>query len=308
MTTPIQIVPCGLTFIHPARFRSLALVQYGTPITIDATWDARYADDPKAAARALTDAIEKGLRALTINAPDWDTVRALDAVRRLYQPLDIEIEERVELARRFNTHYGAVKDDPRVADLMDRVKHYQEDLDAFGVTDRELARGLDGPEMAKKFLRYLALFFLWMPLSLPGLPLHVPAILLARISGRYLTPRKDVVATTKVLAGALTVLFAYCVVALGFAWWGGWHWAAATLVVLPVSGYAALQVFDRLKLLRRGFGTLLRRLRFKPELALLRETRAALSNEIVEVVGAVKPKDLVLMFPRGTEGDEAAAS
>ncbi len=308
VTTPIQIVPCGLTFIHPARFRSLALVQYGTPITIDATWDARYADDPKAAARALTDAIEKGLRALTINAPDWDTVRALDAVRRLYQPLDIEIEERVELARRFNTHYGAVKDDPRVADLMDRVKHYQEDLDAFGVTDRELARGLDGPEMAKKFLRYLALFFLWMPLSLPGLPLHVPAILLARISGRYLTPRKDVVATTKVLAGALTVLFAYCVVALGFAWWGGWHWAAATLVVLPVSGYAALQVFDRLKLLRRGFGTLLRRLRFKPELALLRETRAALSNEIVEVVGAVKPKDLVLMFPRGTEGDEAAAS
>jgi glycerol-3-phosphate O-acyltransferase / dihydroxyacetone phosphate acyltransferase len=32
---PIQIVPCGLTFIHPKRFRSRVLVQFGTPITIE---------------------------------------------------------------------------------------------------------------------------------------------------------------------------------------------------------------------------------------------------------------------------------
>jgi 1-acyl-sn-glycerol-3-phosphate acyltransferase len=30
---PVTIVPCGLTFIHPKRFRSRVLVQYGAPIT-----------------------------------------------------------------------------------------------------------------------------------------------------------------------------------------------------------------------------------------------------------------------------------
>ncbi|HEY5947022.1 MAG TPA: lysophospholipid acyltransferase family protein, partial [Kofleriaceae bacterium] len=32
-TQPIPIVPCGLTFIHPKRFRSRVLVQFGPPVT-----------------------------------------------------------------------------------------------------------------------------------------------------------------------------------------------------------------------------------------------------------------------------------
>ena len=31
---PVVVVPCGLTFIHPKRFRSRVLVQYGPPIAI----------------------------------------------------------------------------------------------------------------------------------------------------------------------------------------------------------------------------------------------------------------------------------
>ena len=31
---PVTIVPCGLTFIHPKRFRSRVLVQYGAPLAI----------------------------------------------------------------------------------------------------------------------------------------------------------------------------------------------------------------------------------------------------------------------------------
>jgi len=62
--------------------------------------------------RAVTGELDAALRRLTINAPDWDTVRALDAVRRLYQPTEISIGKRVELARRFNTYYTAVATDP----------------------------------------------------------------------------------------------------------------------------------------------------------------------------------------------------
>ena len=129
---PVRIVPCGLTFIHPARFRSLVLIQYGAPIEVDETWKERFDADPKSAARDLTGEVERALRALTVNAPDWETVRALDAVRRLYQPLDIDIEDRVELARRFNAHYPKVKEEPIVRELMSRVQQYQEEARRAG--------------------------------------------------------------------------------------------------------------------------------------------------------------------------------
>jgi len=295
---PLYVVPCGLTFVHPARFRSRVLVQYGQPIAIDEAWLERAAADSRTAARELTQQIEKGLRALTINAPDWETVRALDAVRRLYQPLDIGIEDRVELARRFNTHYGDVKELPVVVEMMARVRSYQTELDTLGVTDRELARGLTSREISSKVFVYLALVLFWLPLTLPGLPLHLPAVVFAHFAGRHLTPRKDVVATTKVLAGVLLILATYSAVTALVAWRLDWLWALATAVLLPLSGYATLQVFDRLELLGRGLGALSRRVGSRRHVKSLRQTRDQLVTDIARAVDAVKPADLVPLFPR----------
>jgi glycerol-3-phosphate O-acyltransferase/dihydroxyacetone phosphate acyltransferase len=297
-SVPLHIVPCGLTFVHPARFRSRVLVQYGAPIEIDAAWVERAKADSRTAARELTGEIEKGMRALTINAPDWETVRALDAVRRLYQPLDIEIEDRVELARRFNTHYGDVKELPIVVEMMARVRRYQAELDALGVTDRELARGLAKREITQKIFVYFALVLFWLPLTLPGLPIHLPAVLFARFAGRHLTPRKDVVATTKVLSGVLLIMLAYGVVTGLVAWRFGAAWAIAVAALLPLSGYATLQVFDHFALFERGLGALTRRFRFRHDVAALRETRDTLKKDIADAVDAVKPADLVPLFPR----------
>ncbi len=294
----IHIVPCGLTFVHPARFRSRVLVQYGPAIAVDDEWLARYAADERAAARDLTAQLEAGLRALTVNAPDWETVRALDAVRRLYQPLDISIEERVELARRFNTHYGEVKQHPVVQEMMDRVRRYQEELDALGVSDRELARGLSRREIAAKLARYFALVLLWLPLTLPGLPIHAIAIGFAHFAGRHLTPRKDVVATTKVLAGFLLVFLAYSLATGWVAWRFGVAWAVACAALLPLSGYATLQVFDGIKLFGRGLGVLGRRLRLSENVEQLAGVRKQLAVDVATAVDTFRPKDLVPLFPR----------
>jgi glycerol-3-phosphate O-acyltransferase / dihydroxyacetone phosphate acyltransferase len=288
---PVKIVPCGMTFIHPKRFRSRALVQYGAPIEIDPTWDARQ----------LTDAIERALRALTVNASDWDTVRVLDAVRRLYQPLDIPLGDRVELARRFNAHYPAVAGDPRVVALLDRVRGYQGRLDELGLGDEELARGVRPGDAARRVARYLALVLVWLPLMIPGAPLHLPAVGLARIAGPRLTPRKDVIATTKVLFGLLFVGVAYLAVG-AIVWWKlGWAWAAVGAIAMPLSGYATLKVLDRVHLLRRGLGALRRSLRLEREVAALRGERDALEAEVVRLVDALRPADLALLYPREPE-------
>ncbi len=287
---PIAIVPCGLTFIHPKRFRSRVLVQYGPPLMVEAS----AAPDT---VKAVTSDIGTALRRLTINAPDWETVRALDTVRRLYQPQEISIEDRIELARRFNTYYGAVAADPAVVDLMARVRAYQDKLDDLGITDRELALDLSKLEVSARMMRHLVLVAWWLPLCVPGAPLHIPTVAFARIAGPRLTPRKDVIATTKMLIGMLLVLLSYAG-AVALLWWklGAW-WGIGAAIVLPLSGWATLRVLDRLRLVRRAFGVLARRLRFRSEVRALRAERVKLSADVVRIVTEVKPRELAALFP-----------
>ena len=303
---PISIVPCGLTFIHPKRFRSRVLVQYGPPIVVPPAPAPPTVD----AVRVLTSELDGALRRLTINAPDWDTVRALDTVRRLYQPPEISIGDRVELARRFNAHYGAVAADPRVVALMSRVRTYQIALDELEITDRELARDLSNREIAARMMRHLALVAFWLPAMVPGAPLHVPAVAFARIAGPRLTPRKDVIATTKLLVGMLLVLLSYAA-AVAVLWWRAGFWTALiAALVLPLSGVATLRVLDRLRLVRRAFGVLLRQVRFRREVTALRRTREQLVGDVVRVVADVKPAELTALFPpddpRRDEPDDEA--
>ncbi len=289
---PIAIVPCGLTFIHPKRFRSRVLVQFGTPLMIEAS------SDPDAVKR-VTAGIDGALRRLTINAPDWETVRALDTVRRLYQPQEISIEDRVELARRFNTYYAAVADDPRVVDLMARVRSYQQKLDELGLTDRELARDLSKLEVGVRMLRHVILIAWWLPLTVPAAPLHIPPLVFARIAGPRLTPRKDVVATTKMMIGMLLVVLSYGI-AVSYVWWTfGFWWGGFATILLPLSGWATLRVLDRVRLVRRAFGVLSRRFRFRDEVRALRDERIRLAEDVIRVVTEMKPRDLESLFPAG---------
>ena len=220
-------------------------------------------------------------------------------MRRLYQPADIGIDARVELARRFNAHYPAVKDDPRVTTVIARVASYQEHLDELGISDRELARDLSSFEITRQLTRYLALVLFWTPMTVPGAPLHLPTVLFARIAGSKLTPRKDVVATTKIVTGILLVLLAYGATIAYLGWHLGLRWAIAAAVILPLSGYATLCVIDRIVLFRRGLGALRRRLQFRSEVNRLRRERTELSADIIATVNAMKPESLELMFPQG---------
>lgn len=320
---PVRIVPCGLTFIHPKRFRSRVLVQYGEPILVaaePAVGAAPAADasppagpdpggelSPAAApdrARALTAELEAALRRLTINAADWDTVRALDVVRRLYQPQHLGIDARIELARRFNAAYPQVADHPRVVATLAEVRAYQQELDELGISDRELARELSRLEIGVRLMRHVGLVAFWLPMTAPGAPLHLPTVLFARFAGRRLTPRKDVIATTKLLIGILLVLLSYIAAVAVLGWTFGWPAALAAALILPLSGWATLRVLDRLRLVRRGLGALLRRLRFRREVERLRARRARLVAEVIAVVEEVRPADLV---PLITDADRQAA-
>lgn len=289
---PLRIVPCGLTYIHRKHFRSRVLVQYGHPIAVP---DGGVAPD---AVNALTAEIEQGLRALTVNSPDWDTLRLLDGVRRLYQPARIPLANRVELMRRFATVYEQVKTEPVIVELAGKVQRYLDRLSDAGLDDRDLVRPLRTWQLVQRSLRELVWFFLWLPLAAPGLVIHAPVGILVGLGHRYLTPRKDVIATTKLMLGiALVVLSHLAMMALAF-WEFGWQGALAIFLLLPLSGYALLRVLERTASLRRVLSRVAKAFVLAQERQALIEERKLLEEEIVRAVERFHPPDMELLYPR----------
>ncbi|MEZ4466262.1 MAG: lysophospholipid acyltransferase family protein [bacterium] len=292
------LVPCGLHYVHRRRFRSSVLIQFGPPIYIDEAVLAQAAAEERETVRALTARIEAGMRALTVNAEDWATLRVLDEVRRLYQPPRISLPERVELARRFNAHYPAVKDDPGVVALFARVQAYQERLADLGLRDADVVRRRHPGRVVARVVEHLVFMMLWMPLALIGLPLHLPIGYLLRYGSWRFAPRKDVVATTKFLVGFLLLGLTYVVIAAVAGWLAGPGWGLAALVGVPLSGYATLRVLERGAAVFRVFATLGRLLRLQAELDALVVERKALQEQVLEAVNRLIPADLERLFHR----------
>ncbi len=300
---PLQIIPCGLTFIRRKRFRGRVLVQYGEPIVIEQGLQQLHAEDEHQAARLLTEQIEEGIRALTINVSDWETLRVLDGVRRMYQPPKIPLAHRVELARRFSLVYEQVKDEPEVMQLYGRVSEYIDRLGDIGLADHQLRRPLHTGAMTLKFARQLVWTFIWLPLAAPGVIIHAPVGLLAGWGGHRFTPRKDVIATSKLLTGLLLVSLLYAALVAAAVWLGSWLWGLAALLLLPMTGHATLKVMERASSARRLVMRTARTFRWRREVRQLRRLRQELEQEVVGAVDRLKPDDMVPLYPRD-EGEQ----
>ena len=248
-------------------------------------------------ARDITLALRAGLRQLTVNAEDWDTVRVLDAVRRLYQPEDITLEQRVELARRFNEVYVTIRDEDVIKQLFQDVGDYQDRLDEAGLTDRDLRRDIDLSEAAWRiFTNTLRLTFR-APLAIPGLILHVPMGLLARWTGNKVIPRSDVLATTKLMTGVGLVLLTWnVIITLAFIN-GGLRTAVFAAILLPFTGYGTLCVLERGASIKRLLAHGWRAIALRREVKILRARRSTMEATVIAAVNVYKPDDMQAIFP-----------
>jgi hypothetical protein len=51
------------------------LVAFGTPFRINPEWKQMYKEDEKKAVKDFTTVLQDSLQSITINAPDWATLR-----------------------------------------------------------------------------------------------------------------------------------------------------------------------------------------------------------------------------------------
>lgn len=292
--TRVRVVPCGLTYHRRTRMRTRVLVQYGPPITIDDVWLTRHASEERETVRALTESIALQLRALTINAPDFETLQVLDTVRRLYTPTDhaLTLDQKAEILRRFLDHYAEHREDPRIVALYAEVVDYRTQLEDLGLDDALLRRPLSPIERILVAGKHWLLMFVIAPLAVPGLLIHAPALLMAIVAGDGLTGRRDVRATTKMMVTTLLIGLSYALgigaVLLTVRPLDVAAWVAATLaLVLPLSLWATIRVLERQAALRRGLWTLGIVAALRRAVERLRLRRQELVTKIHAVVDAI---------------------
>lgn len=290
---PFPIVPVGLVFRAKDRFRSEAHVVVGAAIP----WDdlaTRSADD-KDAVHELTDRIERGIRAVTLNLARWEdesVVRTAEAVWASTQDADGSPAARVARLATTTDVLARVRasGDPRWEHLAADVNEHAQMLRALGVRPRDIEldtrvapaaawalRRLTVVAVAQFAVAVAAIVLFWIPYEVTGF-----------VAGR-LAPDKDTVSTFRVLTGAvvftLWILALAAVATLQAGWWIG----AAMLLAMPVIAITGLYALERWRhtFTRVRRWMLLRRQ--DPRILGLRERQHELAQRLDDALAAHQP-------------------
>ena len=226
---PLRLVPVGLNYFSGHRFRSRVFVDIGEPLTVPADLLPRYkqgGDEKRAATNELMTIVNTALSAVTISAPDYDTLEFFWTLRRLVRSASapMSLDDQTELARRFATGYDRVLPDGRLWKDTERVRtvrvltaEYNNKLKSLLLRDYQVANVLRHMTRGKalclflgRFIMLLAAFILWLPMTLLSLPLLVLTRLVSATKAKQAVAKSsvkihgnDVAATWKVLVALI---------------------------------------------------------------------------------------------------------
>lgn len=295
----IQLVPAGLYYRAKRTFRSAALLHFGAPFTVDPVPLAPGADPPPGPVRALTARMEQALAAVTLQAEQDEAHTLVERALRIFRaatsaPGGQPVAEEFELRRRFLAGYQAVRErwPVRLDRLRARIDRHEAALRAARLDPQHpSARRLTARLVARYTLSSVAVLGVLLPAALGGAVSHYPAYrAVGFVATGIAKGKEDSLATVKVLAAMLLFPVTWASVAFGLALQVDARAGAAALVVLPLTGYAALVFFERLDRLlgaARAFAVfVLRRrafLRFEAERRAIRDEMLALSRDMAAV-------------------------
>lgn len=296
--TGIKIVPCGLNYIHRHRFRSQVLIEFGEPIAIGEKWVRDYEKNEQETVRQLTEHLAQALKNVTLNAPDWRTLRFIQTARRLYKPSSAELTpgQYVELSRRFVDRYLVAIDDPEMQAFRDEVENYQARLEMLGLKDYQLRNTVTlGHAFRKVVLRGLAMLAL-LPLAIPGALVHLPVGWIAATVGERFSYEMDDIATLKVFATILLLPLIYLAIAVVVGVYFGIGWALAAMIALSFSFVMSVRLIEAEAGLLMSMMSVLKLARLGSEVEDLRVTRTALVNKVRSLADRLADPTLPRMF------------
>ena len=294
----VRIIPCGLNYIHRHRFRSQVLIEFGDPIVVGEEWVGKYRQDEYATVRELTALLANALNAVTLNAPDWSTLRFIQSARRLYKPKTAQLSpgEYVELNRRFVGSYLLSSNDPEMQQYRLDVEDYQARLDMLGIKDHQLRKPMTLGKSFRKLTLRLITMLVFLPLAVPGALLHLPVGWIAAVVGERFSYERDDVATLKVLSTTLLLPIIYIVIATYVGVTFGWLLSLLAVVALTISFFVSVRLIEAEVGLINSMMSIVRLVRLGDEVDDLRATRQDLVDRIRQLAERLSDPELERMF------------
>ncbi|KAL4808345.1 hypothetical protein BDV18DRAFT_151379 [Aspergillus unguis] len=317
----LKIVPVGMNYFHAHKFRSRAVIEFGTPLEVPRELVEKYkSGDRRGAVGPLLDMIYESLVAVTVTSPDYETLMVIQAARRLYnvKGKKLPLPMVVELNRRLVKGYSHFKDDQRIIDLKKSIADYNKQLRFLGIRDHQV-------EYAKfSFVKVIATLIyrlgklaLLTVGTLPGLLLFTPVFITTKMisikksqealaASSVKLQGRDVIATWKLLVALAFAPALYAFYTVVFTYWAYrnringyvpdsvplWSFVPIGIVLFPTITFAALRIgeigMDIIKSLRPLL------LSLNPSsantLVKLRQRRAALAKQVTDTINALGPE------------------
>jgi len=266
----VQIVPVGLSYFHPHKFRSRAVIEFGVPLNVPPDLVDLFkkgGNEKREAVASMLDIVFDGLKSVTVRAPDYDTLMMIQASRRLMSlpGQHLSLADKVEQNRKLIMGYMQFKDHPKVVALREAVVTYNKHLKQVGIRDHQVERANRSILRSLALLLYrLGLLCFWGGCALPGTVLNAPVIILAKVVSHRKAKEalaasqvklygRDVLATWKVLVslGVTPVLYStYAALATYWAYRARlplFHKRLMPLYVmlgLPMLSYSAIKISE----------------------------------------------------------------
>lgn len=83
----LKIVPVGMNYFNAHKFRSRAVIEFGTPLEVPANLVNEYKNGSRReAVGSLLDMVHDALVAVTVTSPDYDTLMVREDERNVLGP------------------------------------------------------------------------------------------------------------------------------------------------------------------------------------------------------------------------------
>src|SRR5262245_40665770 len=212
----LRIVPIGLHFADRTKFQSDVSVSVGRPVDLE-PFREQAAHDNQAAVRALTEQFQFVLEKLIVNEPEVDRVALVAAVERLYAG---EVRSHtgggpnVGIARGMAEaiDFYARTDPDRIAHAWDRIRDYEQSLEALRIQDRTVREMLPAQGRIRERIRLVVLGLLGIVPALLGGLIHYVPYKLSGESGR-LTRDPTRVAASRIAVAVVLFPLTYAAIA-----------------------------------------------------------------------------------------------
>lgn len=232
-TAGVRVVPVGLIWRDKTMFRSDLVTQVGDPLLVS---DFRREDD-REGVRELTDAIDSGIRGLTINIERWEDKPLIELAERIYPA---EGETRVARLQRLADRAAELreKDPARLDALRDRAAAFQSLLQRLGLTAEQLETDYRPSAIAAFLVRNFIALLIGLPVALAGGLTYALPYLVIRIIAARTAPKVDVdeVAGIKIMVALLVMPLWHLGVTCALIWFLPWMIAVPIAIALPFAG------------------------------------------------------------------------